>query len=155
NERLGATYQRLVATDPILNAVIARLGLPFTPDELRLNVSASAASGTQLLRISVSDTDPARAAAIANAVADEFPSYLAQKSTQVSSPPRDALNTQTANVDAQIKDLTNQIQTLESGSDAKSPTVQSQIASLRTTLNNLQALYGDLLSRQQDMQLTE
>ncbi|HEY7031525.1 MAG TPA: polysaccharide biosynthesis tyrosine autokinase [Thermomicrobiales bacterium] len=155
NERLGATYQRLVATDPILNAVIARLGLPMTANELRANVSAGADSGTQLLRISVSDTDPARAAAIANAVAAEFPTYLAQKSTQVSSTARDALTAQIANVDAQIQDVTNQIQTLEGSADAGSPAVQSQIASLRTTLNNLQALDGELLSRQQDMQINE
>ncbi|MEA2582888.1 MAG: tyrosine-protein kinase [Thermomicrobiales bacterium] len=154
-ERLGATYQRLVSTDPIINAVIARLGLPFTPGELRDKVSAGAETGTQLLRVSVSDTDPERAAAIANAVAEEFPFYLAEKSTQLSSSARDALNQQIANVDAQITDVTGQIQTLESGTDAGSPTVLSQIASLRTSLNSLQVLYGDLLSRQQQMQLDE
>jgi non-specific protein-tyrosine kinase len=145
----------LVTTDPILDAVIARLALPFTTDEMRDKVSASADTGTQLLRISVSDTDPARAAAIANAVAQEFPTYLAQKSTQLSSSARDALTTQIASVDAQIKEVGGQIQALESGPDADSATAQSQIASLRTTLNNLQALYGDLLSRQQEMQLNE
>lgn len=154
-ERLGATYQRLIVTDPILHAVIDRLALPFTANELRGNVSSSADTGTQLLRVSVSDTDPARAATIANAVAEEFPAYLAQKSNQLSNSARDALNAQIASVDGQIKEISGQIQTLETGEDANSATVQSQIASLRTTLNNLQALYGELLSRQQEMQLTE
>lgn len=155
NERLGATYQRLVDTDPILNAVIARLNLPFTADQMRDKVSAGAVTGTQLLRISASDTSPERAAAIANAIAQEFPSYLAQKSTQVSSSTRDAINARIADLDTQIRDITAQIQTLESGADANTPAVQSQISNLRLTLSNLQVMYGDALGLRQEMELNE
>jgi capsular exopolysaccharide synthesis family protein len=154
-ERLGATYQQLVGTDPVLTTVIQDLKLPITLPELRAMVSASAVTGTQLLKVSVSDTDPARSAQIANAVAREFSNSIATQSTELSSTSRQALEQQIADSNAQIADLNQQIQDLEQASDASSPAKQAQIAQLRSSVNQLQTSVGDLLIQRQQMELNE
>jgi non-specific protein-tyrosine kinase len=154
-ERLGATYQRLVATDPVLTATIANLGLPLTPNQLRGKVSATAVTGTQLLRISVSDTSPQQAAAIANGVAAEFARFIAAAGAQLSNVSREALAQQIADTQLRIDELTAQIQELEQGPTGADPNVQVQIAGLRTSLNQFQASYGELLVRSQEMDLNE
>jgi succinoglycan biosynthesis transport protein ExoP len=154
-ERLGSTYQQLVNTDPVLQAVIARLQLPLTIGDLRKSVSASTVTGTQLLRISVSDSQPARAAQIADAVAEEFARVISERSTLLSSASRDALQSQITGTQQQITDLTTQIDQLEGSSEAASVAVQTQLSSLRVTLSQAQVVYGNLLSQQQQMDLAE
>jgi len=59
-------------------AVLRRYGaeFPFTTTALQRKISASAVGGTLLLRISVSDSDPARAQQLADAVATTFAELL-------------------------------------------------------------------------------
>lgn len=154
-ERLGATYQRLVATDPILRAVIDRLALPVTVDELRERVTASAVTGTQLLRISVSDTDPVRAAEIANAVATEFPTLIAQQTAELSGTAREALDRQIADTEQRIDDLEQEIQAIEQGDADNLANAQGELASLRASLNQFRSSYSDLLLRRQEMEINE
>src|SRR4029079_6891631 len=118
-------------------------------------VSASAVTGTQLLKVSVSDTDPARSAQIAHAVAREFSNSIATQSTELSSTSRQALEQQIADSNGQIADLNQQIQDLEQASDASSPAKQAQIAQLRSSVNQLQTSVGDLLIQRQQMELNE
>lgn len=154
-ERLGSTYQQLVNTDPVLWAVIDRLQLPLLIADLRGSVSASVVTGTQLLRVSVSDSDPARAAQIADTVAEEFSVVISQRSTQLSSGSRDALQAQITSTQGQIADLTLQIQQLEDPAAGTTTDVSSQLSSLRVTLSQAQIVYGDLLSQQGEMELAE
>jgi capsular exopolysaccharide synthesis family protein len=62
------TYANLVTTPIVMNPVIAELDLGTTSIELSRSVSASAAQGTTLITITVTDPDPVRAADIANAL---------------------------------------------------------------------------------------
>lgn len=154
-ERLGATYEQMVETDPVLTQVITDLGLTLTLGELRANVSASAITGTQLLRVSVSDTDPQRAADIANAVARVISGFVATQGATLTSASREALESQIAASEAQIATLNTQIQNLEGDPNAAGGEIQAQVASLRVSLNQLQASYGDLLVQRQEMELNE
>ena len=154
-ERLSATFQRLVATDPVLTSVAARLQPPPDLDDLRDRVSASAVTGTQLLKVSVSDTDPARAATTANAVAEEFSAFVAEQSAELTGTSREAIDRQIADTEAQIAGVSSQIQALEDGAVVDQPETQSQLATLRASLNQLQGSYGDLLLRRQEMELNE
>ena len=154
-ERLGSTYQQLVNTDPVLQAVIDRLQLPLAIADLRGSISASVVTGTQLLRVSVNDSQPQRAAQIADAVAEEFARVIGERSSQLSSGSREALQTQITTSQQQIADLNLQIDQLEGGADAESAAVQTQLGSLRVSLSQAQVVYGDLLSKQQDMDLAE
>ena len=154
-ERLGSTHQQLVNTDPVLQAVIDRLQLPLTIGDLRGSVSASVVTGTQLLRVTVRDSEPRRAAQIADAVAEEFSRVISERSTQLSSASREALQTQLDSAQEQITDVTAQIDQLETSATADTPDVQTQLSSLRVTLSQAQVVYGDLLSQQQEMDLAE
>jgi receptor protein-tyrosine kinase len=105
DERLTNTYVNLVKRRPVLEAVIARLALPMTPDDLGDKISVSSIKDTQIIVVSVEDHDPVLAAAIANAAAEEFVNSLgvqlgqtgtvsvAEQATPASSPFKPSLMT--------------------------------------------------------------
>jgi polysaccharide biosynthesis transport protein len=68
-QQLSLTYAQLATTRPVLQAAIDILGLDMGADDLAGMVSASDVPNTQLLHVQALDTDPDRAAAIANGVA--------------------------------------------------------------------------------------
>lgn len=75
---LTGTYGQLLRTDSLLKEVIKRLdlrnsaGASLEPAELRAIVNVSVISGTDLLRISVENTDPEQTAKIANTLVELF-----------------------------------------------------------------------------------
>ena len=71
-QRLSQTYATVVTTRPLAQRVIVRLGLQMTADQLLKEVKAGAPTNSALISITVSDTDPGKAAEIANAFADEL-----------------------------------------------------------------------------------
>jgi capsular exopolysaccharide synthesis family protein len=71
-QNLSATYAAVAETRPIVESVIAELGLKVDPDELVKRITVSAPRDSTLLMITAQDTDPARAAAIANALAERL-----------------------------------------------------------------------------------
>jgi tyrosine-protein kinase len=63
----------VVATSPkVLDPVIAQLGLSMTPVELAQTIEANVPLDTLILEITATDTDPRRAAQVANAVGSEL-----------------------------------------------------------------------------------
>jgi succinoglycan biosynthesis transport protein ExoP len=72
SQRLSTTYAAVATKRPILDAVVTQLGLDATPDELSRRIVAEAPTDSTLLTITAQDRQPARAAAIANAVAQQL-----------------------------------------------------------------------------------
>ena len=70
SQQLAQTYREIVTRQPILQGAADALGLSFVPRTG--DVSAWLVPGTQLLGISVRDTDPERARALADAIAQEL-----------------------------------------------------------------------------------
>ncbi len=66
------SYADVMTSARILGPVVERLSLGETPRELAERVQASAPLDTVLINVKVEDTDPVRAADIANAVATQF-----------------------------------------------------------------------------------
>ncbi|SDP25194.1 capsular exopolysaccharide family [Arthrobacter sp. ok909] len=66
------SYVRTVQTPVVLQPVIDALGLPLTSGELAKKVAATTDLNTVLINVSVSDSSPAQAAAIAEAVANSL-----------------------------------------------------------------------------------
>ncbi|MFD7322519.1 polysaccharide biosynthesis tyrosine autokinase [Streptomyces sp. NPDC059875] len=66
------SYSAIVATRQVTQPVVRQLKLPYTPSELASRITAEAPLNTVLINIKVRDTDPTRAARIADAVADRF-----------------------------------------------------------------------------------
>ena len=71
------SYAEIINSSLILDPVIQALGLQVTAKELSEYVSASAPADTVLLNISAQDSNPQRAADIANAVALQFSTAVA------------------------------------------------------------------------------
>jgi capsular exopolysaccharide synthesis family protein len=71
-QNLSATYAAIAETSPILESVIRELNLEVDPGELAKRIEVSAPRDSTLLMITAQDPDPARAAAIANALAEQL-----------------------------------------------------------------------------------
>ncbi len=69
---MANTYSEMVGDAPVLQGVIDRLKLPMTTDMLKGRVSVNLVNSTQILIINITDTDPQRAADIANTLAEVF-----------------------------------------------------------------------------------
>nr|WP_286882366.1 Wzz/FepE/Etk N-terminal domain-containing protein [Thermoanaerobacter sp.] len=69
---LAATYSEFVKSRRVLQPVIERLRLPLTVDQLKNSVDVAAKGNTEIIEISVKNSDPRKAAEIANAIADSF-----------------------------------------------------------------------------------
>lgn len=73
---LVPTYAELVRSSPVLEATIAKLGLPLSPAELAPDVRGESPGGTGLLTIRARNRDPAVAVAIVGAVAGELRRFV-------------------------------------------------------------------------------
>ncbi len=146
---LAGAYAELAKQRPVLEAVIDRLGLPRTPDQLAQQIETRIYSGAQLLEIRVVDTDPEVAALVANAVADEL--IRRSPASGASDPEQQAfirrqmadLRARIEGVDSEIARLTDQMATLTSAAEIRE--VQDRIAALETVKITYQARYAEFL----------
>jgi capsular polysaccharide biosynthesis protein len=76
NVQLVNSYQVLCKTDRVLSQVIEQTGLPLSIKDLGKKISVASQKDTEIISISVEDTDPATAQAIANSLADVFKSEV-------------------------------------------------------------------------------
>jgi succinoglycan biosynthesis transport protein ExoP len=113
---LAAAYAELVRQRPVLEAVIRRLGLESTPEQLARQIGTNIRSGAQLLEIQVTDTQPEAAALIANGLADEL---IRRSPTS-----EESLTEQQRFIDEQLKELR-----------AKTDEIDDQIAKLTASLS--------------------
>jgi non-specific protein-tyrosine kinase len=138
SQRLSTTYATVATTRPILDAVIKQLDLGVTSDELLKRVRANAPLDSTLLTITAQDADPARAAAIANALAQEL--IAASPAVQGSQAEFQA------SIDADLKATQDQISTTQAqvealsglpqrtaAQDAELATLEGRLVSLRST----------------------
>ncbi|BCB79102.1 hypothetical protein GCM10022251_19270 [Phytohabitans flavus] len=77
-QRLAKTYTTAVATPRVTEPVIGKLGLDTTPEELGEQITASSPVNSHEIRVTVTDTSAARAAAIVNALAAELGTIAAR-----------------------------------------------------------------------------
>ena len=82
------SYAEIINSSDTMAKVIARLKLPFSPEQLSNQVSATSPVETVLINVSVVNSDPKLAQKIAEAVGDEFTSTVSRLETfsQGSSP---------------------------------------------------------------------
>lgn len=154
-ERMTRTYSRLVEMSPALEQSIDRLALPLTVEELRGKISVSPVRDTQLLAVSVTDPSPARAADIANTVAEVF---IEQRTAQE----RELLGTSSAalaeEIDTVREDITaksTEIDEYKARPDAETPTIAATIRQMESQLAQMQTLYNTLLDRQIQLDITQ
>jgi succinoglycan biosynthesis transport protein ExoP len=84
---LARSYGRLASSPDVLSGAAFALGLPETAATLAPRVTTWAEPDTQLISIAVEDRDPARAAALANAVGSTFIRWIADRNAAVGAEP--------------------------------------------------------------------
>ena len=154
-ERRASTFSRLAEARPVLIGVIARLQLDTSPEQLAEHVTVAPAPATQLLTVSVTDSDPATSAAIANAVAQEFIAQTTAQQRASGGSGSAALQANVATVTQNIDTAAARIDELRSSPNAGSAAAQAEIAGVQSQLNQLQTTYSTLLETQQRMDLAE
>ena len=72
NQKLVSTYGEIMKSRTVAKQVIEKLGLKISEEDLINSISVQAKKDTELLEISVSNSDPKTAADIANTLAEVF-----------------------------------------------------------------------------------
>jgi len=151
SKSLAETYRQLITTGTVLAPVVDTLKLPYNVDALEGKVSASTVGDTQLIRVSVSDTNPERAAAIANAIASQFVAHTQARSADLISPYRTTLDQQISQVSTDIKAAQSRIQQLEAKGTDTTADEKDELQQLNAQLDQLQASYRDLIVAANEM----
>ena len=76
--RLVGTYVNILKSDAVLEDVIAKSGVNFTPDEIREMLSAEMVEETEMFRVGITSSSPQMSADIVNTIADIAPERIAQ-----------------------------------------------------------------------------
>jgi len=151
-EQLAQTYALIAGYQPILQGTVDALGLQGDWQSLQGQVNASVVPGTQLLRISVMDTDPERAAALANEVARQLILHSPTGSTDSDQQQhRQFVEQQVTDLRAKIEAAQAKIADLnkslgEAFSARQIQDLQGQIDVMQNQITNWQANYAQLLN---------
>jgi len=140
------TYSQMLLDRPVLQGVIDQLKLNTTPEELKKSIKVDVVLNTQLLVITVDNTNPARAADIANGMAVIFIERIGQLQSQRFAASRDGLAKQVSDMEGQIKDTDNQI------AYARDPSTLQQ---LQARLTQYQTIYSGLVTSYEQVRLAE
>ena len=152
-QQLAQTYAELVRREPVLKGVVETLGLNRDWTSLAGQISARAVPNTQLVEVSVVDSDPYRAKVIADAVAQQLIRQSPANPNALS--PDQAKFTK-----AQLEDLQQKIQNAQTDSDRlhqeldasnsarQIQNLNNQIALLDQRVTDWQKTYSQLLLTQ-------
>jgi Mrp family chromosome partitioning ATPase/capsular polysaccharide biosynthesis protein len=152
SDQLVQTESELAISDPVLLEVASRYP-GMTADELSKEVSTTVKPNTQLFEISVLDTHPARAAALANDVAATLIRQQIETTQQSNDRSRQQVQQEINTTQQQIDTITNQIATLQAqgGKQAQIGVLQVQLAGLQQHYSDWQTLLAQLeLAQQQN-----
>ena len=150
SERLTQTYSQLLTKQPILEGVIKRLGINIDVGVLKKMVQVQPVRDTQLIEVRVQDTNPDRAARIANAIFQEFANQNQALQATRYAASKQSLETQLDQMDQQIQKATDNLATL-----GDSTNNQNERDRLETTLAQYRQTYAYLLQSYESVRLAE
>jgi capsular exopolysaccharide synthesis family protein len=151
-QRLTQTYVEILTTAPVLEEAIRQLELPFTANQLRSLVTVSAPQDTQIIIISVEDTDPARTAAIANTLGAVFISENQARENLRYAEPITNWQTRLDEIGDVIQDLETQLNTQAGAETAADLASRSR---LETQLNEAQIRYTEAFNNLNQLQIAQ
>jgi len=140
-ERLAVTYSQMLKGRSTLESTIARLGLGEAPEALAKRIQTQTVADTQLVRVTVKDASPVRAALIANTIGEVFIEHT--KALQESRYQGDLAN-KAAKIEAQRK-LIEETQSQVGVASAKKALDEAALA-------RLQGLLADYRTRDRGLQ---
>jgi succinoglycan biosynthesis transport protein ExoP len=140
------TYSEMVVDSPVLQGVIDQLKLDTTPDMLKGSISVSLVTDTQILVVTVSDTDPVRAADIANALTSVFAEHVRELYSQRYASSKEGITKRMDEMSAQIDETNKAL--------AKSFN-DSERVQLQSRLTEYTRLYSDMVMTYEQVRLAE
>ncbi len=148
-QQLANTYADMAKREPVRQATMAALGLSALPD-----YTVRIVPNTQLVELSVTDTDPQRAQAVANGIATQLIQLSPTGPGREDQQRQAFINEQLRGLEVKIRETQDEItkkQTDLGGlfSARQIADTQTQIAGLQNKLTTLQANYAALLSNTQ------
>ncbi|GAB4580743.1 MAG: hypothetical protein Fur0022_34850 [Anaerolineales bacterium] len=166
SERLAQTYSELMVQKPVLGGVVDRLGLDIDPELLKDNITVDVVQDTQLLVVSVVDTDPVRASQIANTIGEVFAEINSAIQAERYEESKASLSAQLSQVDQQIQDVNDAIANLEDQFETEvdengntqviiSSEQQRERDRLEANLALYQQIYSTLLQSYESVRLAE
>lgn len=145
---LSKTYASLVASEPVLENVVAKLGLQQSPAALRPRISARNLSDTQIIEVSANDPDASTAAAVANATAESFAEWVAAQDTVNIEESSRLLEQSIEQARVNVEQTAAELATLRGKTDTATPLDQARISTLVASLEQYQDEYNTLRARQ-------
>ena len=139
DQDLAATYSMWITSPPVLDRAADALDLPGGGRLLQGSVSASPVSGTLFIFVSASDTNPERAAAVANAVAEAFIAHVRDQAVTDNKQVRSNIDAQIAETRDQIAVLNRQIAELDNSEATLTVATRERIANLQNTRGQLES----------------
>ncbi len=150
-QRLAQSYAAMAGLEPVLQAAIENLGLEMDWTNLRGKVNAKPILDTQLLEISVSDTDPQRVKLIADEVAQQLILQSPSTADSETKERQQFVQEQLKNLEVSIMEGEEQLQDLQAALELETTAEgiekrEAEIAALQNKLNIWQSNYALYLS---------
>jgi succinoglycan biosynthesis transport protein ExoP len=145
-QQLASTYADIANREQVRDATMAALGLDWLPQ-----YRARAVDNSQLIEISVTDTEPVRAQAVANELANQLILLTPTSSRPEERDRQEFISAQLDTLEAQIEQTQRDIEQLQTElgtmvSARQISDAQNQISALSGKLTTLQANYANLLA---------
>jgi non-specific protein-tyrosine kinase len=147
SQQLAQTYAEMVRRRPILESAAQAMGLAYVPSAG--SISTRQVAGTQLLEISVRDTNPERARVLADEVANQL--ILQSPATSEDQERQDFVRDQLAdlqtNIEATEAEIDGERQKLEAANSARAiQQYQANVNALEQKLSSYQSTYASLIT---------
>ena len=143
------TYGELATSPPVLDRARATLGLPPGTD---LQVSATAGIETQLIELSATAPDPRLAARIADGVAQEFTTWLADLQSEASSESSLALQQSIDRTRADLSRTTAAIEDIRNRPGVRTASETARLSDLEDVRVQYESTYTGLLELEQRLE---
>lgn len=145
SDQLPRTYAEMMTNSPVLERVREELNLSMDVTDLSQAISVQPLRDTQLIKITVEDTNPSRAATIANTLVDVFANHNESLQTTRFASYEEGLQTRISQVEQQIETTRTSLSTAD----------ESERERLRTALEQYRQVYTDLLQNYERVRFTE
>jgi len=155
SQGVAAQYGQLMRTDPFLAETIQQLGLSLTIEELNEEIVAvRVLSGSQYLLLSVRDTDPVRAAAIANKMPEILLRRVQEQRARDGQPVRAEIEREFEDARQRVAEASNRLTQLRAIPTVSGDTLLEE-QRLQTELALYQSVYFGLLGEQRRIRLEQ
>lgn len=150
SERLARTYAELLVARPVLEELVEEMNLLTTYASLRSRITVTPVRDTQLVDVSVEDTDPLRAADTANRLVDIFIDQNRERQSERYQTSMDSLQSQIDAIDLEISGAAAKLDDLGDG-----PENETERARLEATLTQYNQIKASLLQSLEQVRLAE